>query len=246
MGIFGSVQTLDRNVARKLLLAALIEGALEPANQRVDFLLRGLGQAGPRHLAPAQFAHNFLEDLGVLGHGLGAKLVQQEVTGGNELVVATEAVGLNGGPLRSGMLRDLVRGLGEDRGVGRNDYDCTRNAEKPASEFHISPFHADHTEWWSKAGSTTPTWFESLSFAGAAMVCAKKAAAQIAQAASPRRITDRSRSILPPTYTHLFRVLIAYSAHLLNAIYYKVQRSLARGNASCEYFRGWETPPRRW
>ena len=77
----------------------------------VDFLLRRLGHAGRRHLAPAQFAHNFLEDLGVFGHGLGAKLVQKEVTGGNELVVATEAVGLNGGPRRFGTLRDLVNPL---------------------------------------------------------------------------------------------------------------------------------------
>jgi hypothetical protein len=36
--------------------------------------------------------------------------------------------------------------LGEDLGVGRNDTDGTRHADKPSSEFHISPFHADHTE----------------------------------------------------------------------------------------------------
>jgi hypothetical protein len=36
------------------------------------------------------------------------------------------------------MLRDLVRGLGEDLGVGRNDTDGARNADKPSSEFHIS------------------------------------------------------------------------------------------------------------
>ena len=119
-------------------LAAFVERALEPANQRVDFLLRGLVDAGRRHLAPAQFADNFLEDLGVLGHGLGAKLVQKEVTGTNFLVVATEAVEPNGGPLRFGMLRDLVRGLGEDLGGGRNDTDGTRNPDKPSSEFHIS------------------------------------------------------------------------------------------------------------
>src|SRR5262249_54973462 len=126
-------------MARKVPLAAFVERALEPANQRVDFLLRGLGKAGRRHLAPAQFAHSFLEDLGVLAHGPGAKLVQKEVTGANALVVATEAVELNGGPLRSGMLRDLIRGLGEDFGVGRNDTDGTRNADKPSSEFHITP-----------------------------------------------------------------------------------------------------------
>ena len=125
-------------MARKVRLAAFVERALEPANQRVDFLLRGLDHAGRRHLAPAQFAHDFLEDLGVLGHGLGAKLVQKEVTGANVLVVATEAVEPNGGPLRFGMLRDLVRGLGEGLGVGRNDTDGTRNADKPSSEFHIS------------------------------------------------------------------------------------------------------------
>src|SRR5215510_16066084 len=138
MGIFGTVQALDGNVARKVRLAAFVEGALEPANQRVDFLLRGLEEAGRRHLAPAQFAHSFLEDLGVLGYGLGAKLVQKEVTGANVLVVANEAVGLNGGPRRSGTLRDLIRGLGEDLGVGRNDNDGTRNADKPSSELHIS------------------------------------------------------------------------------------------------------------
>ncbi len=119
-------------------LAAFVERALEPANQRIDFLLRGLQHAGRRHLAPAQFAHDFLEDLGVLGHGLGAKLVQKEITGGNALVVAAEAVELNGGPLRFGTLRDLVRGLGEDLGVGRNDTNGTRNTDKPSSEFHIS------------------------------------------------------------------------------------------------------------
>jgi len=37
------------------------------------------------------------------------------------------------------MLRDLVRGLGEDLGVGRNDTDGTRNTDKPSSEFHITP-----------------------------------------------------------------------------------------------------------
>jgi len=52
--------------------------------------------------------------------------------------VATEAVELNGGPLRFGLLRGLVRGLGEDLGVGRKDADGTRNADKPSSEFHIS------------------------------------------------------------------------------------------------------------
>src|ERR1700716_2899667 len=163
-GILGAVQALDGNAARKVRLAAFVERTLEPANQCVDFLLRGLENAGRRHLAPAQFAHNFLEDLGVFGHGLGAKLVQKEVAGANELVVATEAVGLNGGPLRFGMLRDLVRGLGEDLGVGRNHTDGTRKTDKQSSEFHIIPFHADHTEWWSKAGATTPAWFESLSF----------------------------------------------------------------------------------
>jgi hypothetical protein len=151
----------------------------------------------------------------VFGHGLGAKLVQKEVTGANGLVVATKAIGLNGGPLRLGTLRDLVRGLGEDLGVSRNDNDGTRNADKPASEFHISPFHADHTEWWSKAGSTTPAWFESLSFAGAAMVCAKKAAAHIAQAAAPRRVTDRSRSNSP---SHAY-VLISRTLLLIERTY---------------------------
>src|SRR5262249_52029586 len=82
--------------------------------------------------------HDFLEDLGVFGHGLGAKLVQKEVAGANFLVVATPAVELNGGPLGFGTLRDLVRGLGEDLGVGRNDNDGTRNADKPSSELHIS------------------------------------------------------------------------------------------------------------
>src|SRR6059036_376507 len=38
--------------------------------------------------------------------------------------------------------------------------------------------------------------------------------------------------ILPPVYTHLFRVLIEY------VIIIRVQRSSPRGNASCEYFRG--------
>jgi hypothetical protein len=52
--------------------------------------------------------------------------------------VASEAVGLNGGPLRSGTLRDLIRGLGEDLGGGRNDTDGTGNADKQSSEFHIS------------------------------------------------------------------------------------------------------------
>jgi hypothetical protein len=37
------------------------------------------------------------------------------------------------------MLRELVRGLGEGFGVGRNDTDGTRNADKPSGEFHISP-----------------------------------------------------------------------------------------------------------
>src|SRR5262249_4993775 len=138
IGILVAVQALDGNAARKVRRAALVERALEPANQRVDFLLRGLGNAGRRHLAPAQFAHNFLEDLGVFGHRLGAKLVQKEVTSGNELVVAPEAVGLNGGPRRFGMLRDLGRGLGEDFGVDRNDTDGTRNADKPSSVLHIS------------------------------------------------------------------------------------------------------------
>src|SRR5205807_3893184 len=135
----GTVQALDGNAARKVRLAAFVERALEPASQRVDFLLRGLGHAGRRHLAPAQFAHNFLKDLGVFGHGPGAKLVQKEVTGANALVVATEAVGPNGGPLRFGMLRDLVRGLGEDLGVAGNDTDGRTNADKPSSEFHIQP-----------------------------------------------------------------------------------------------------------
>src|SRR5262249_51631452 len=145
IGILGTVQALDGNAARKAPLAAFVERALEPANQRVDFLLRGLEEAGRWHLTPAQFAHSFLEDLGVFGYGLGAKLVQNEVTGAHVLVVANKAVGLNGGPLRFGTLRDLVRGLGEDLGVGRNDTDGTRNADEPSSEFHQPPPSEFHT-----------------------------------------------------------------------------------------------------
>ena len=87
---------------------------------------------------PRNLRTTFSKISGCCGHGLGAKLVQKEVAGANVLVVATEAVEPNGGPLRFGMLRDLVRGLGEDLGVGRNDTDGTRNADKPSSEFHIS------------------------------------------------------------------------------------------------------------
>jgi hypothetical protein len=139
------------------------------------------------------------------------------------------------------MLRDLVRGLGEDLGVSRDDTNGTRNADKPASEFHISPFQVDHTEWWSKAGATTPAWFESLSFAGAAMVCAKKAAAHIVQAAAPRRVTDRSRSN-SPSHVHVLisRTYCLSSALIECVIIIRVQRSSPRGNASCEYFRGGE------
>ena len=86
-------------MARKVSLAAFVERGLEPRNQCVDFLLRGLDHAGRRHLAPTQFAHNLLEDLGVFRHGLGAKLVQKQVAGTNFLVVATEAVEPNGVPL---------------------------------------------------------------------------------------------------------------------------------------------------
>src|SRR5262245_60880498 len=111
------------------------------------------------------------------------------------------------------MLCDLVRGLGEHLGVGRNDSDGTRDADKPLSEFHISPFHADHTEW-SKAGATTPAWFESLSIAGADVVRAKKAAAHIAQAATLRRFIDRSRSN-SPSHVH---ALISRTYCLFNAL----------------------------
>src|SRR5205085_5245800 len=103
-----------------------------------DFPLRGLGSAGRRHLAPTQFAHSFLEYLGLFGHRLRADLVQEEVAGANAVVVTTEAVGLNCGPLRLRTLRDLNRGLGEDLGVDRNNTDGARNADKPSSEFHIS------------------------------------------------------------------------------------------------------------
>ena len=145
------------------------------------------------------------------------------------------------------MLRDLVRGLGEDLGVGRNDTDGTRNADKPSSEFHISPFHADHTEWWSKAAATTPAWFESLSFAGAAMVCAKKAAANIAQAAAPRRVTDRSRSNSPSrVYALISRTRCLSSALIECVIIIRIKRSSPRGNASCEYFRSGEDLPNGW
>jgi len=74
----------------------------------------------------------------VFGYVIGAKLVQEKVAGFNELVVAPEAVGLNRGPLRFGMLRDLGRGLGEDLGVDRNETDGTGNTDKPSSVFHIS------------------------------------------------------------------------------------------------------------
>jgi hypothetical protein len=68
----------------------------------------------------------------VLGHRLGVKLVQQEVAGAYALVVATEAVVLDDGPLRFGTRRDLVRGLGEGLGAGRNDTDGTTNADEPS------------------------------------------------------------------------------------------------------------------
>src|SRR5262249_54000441 len=41
-----------------------------------------------------------------------------------------------------GMLRHLIRGLGENLGVARKDTDGTRNADKPFSDFHISHHRA--------------------------------------------------------------------------------------------------------
>ena len=110
--------------ARCVLLLSSRVLSSQPTSASIS-CCEGWGYAGRRHLAPAQFAHSFLEDLGVPGHGVCVKLVQEEVAGANGLVVATEAVGLNGGPLRFGMLRDLVRGLGKDLGVGRKDTDGT-------------------------------------------------------------------------------------------------------------------------
>jgi hypothetical protein len=115
-----------------LLLSSSV--ALEPADQRVDFLLRGLEIAGRRHLASAQFAYGFLEDLGVRGHGVFIELTEEEVACFNAGIVATEAVVLDGGPLRLGTLRDLlgglVRGLGIDDGISRKDTDGTRKCRQ--------------------------------------------------------------------------------------------------------------------
>ena len=125
-------------MARHGRLAALVDGALEPANQRVDFLLRGLATSGRRHEAPPQFAHGGLEDLGVLGHGLCGEPVEHDVAGANDGVVATDAVVLHDGPLLFGRRRELVRALGKDDGGNRNDTDGTRNADKKSSEFYTS------------------------------------------------------------------------------------------------------------
>ena len=74
-------------------------------------MLRGLGSAGRRHLAPLQFAYDLLEDFGVGGYGACGKLAEEEVACANGGVVATKAVVLNSRPLRFGILRDLIRGL---------------------------------------------------------------------------------------------------------------------------------------
>ena len=133
-------------MARHGCLAALVDGALEPANQRVDLLLRGLATAGRRHEAPPQFVHGGLEDLGVLGHGLCGEPVEHDVAGANDGVVATDAVALHDGPLLFRRRRELlfgrrcelVRALGKDDVGNRDDTDGTRNADKKSSEFHTS------------------------------------------------------------------------------------------------------------
>ena len=121
--------------ARCVLLLSSRVFSSQPTSASIS-CCEGWSIAGRRHQAPAQFAHSFLEDLGVPGHGLCVELVEQDVAGANDAIVATEAVGLNGGPLRSGRRRDLVRGLGKDVGVSRKDTDGTRNADKTSSEFH--------------------------------------------------------------------------------------------------------------
>jgi len=78
------------------------------------------------------------EDLGVAGYGVCDELTEQQVACANAGIVATEAVVLNSGPLRFGLLRALVRGLGKTHGVSRNDTDGTRNTNKPSSELHTS------------------------------------------------------------------------------------------------------------
>jgi hypothetical protein len=125
-------------MARHRRLATFVEGALQPANQRVDFILRGLRIARRRHEAAPQFAYSVLEDLRVLSHGLCGELVEHDIASANYGVVATDAVALYDGPLLFGMRRNLVRGLGKDVSVNRNDTDSTRNAEKISSEFCTS------------------------------------------------------------------------------------------------------------
>jgi hypothetical protein len=64
-------------VAREVRLAGFIEGALEPVNEGVDFLLRGLEIARRRHLPPLQFAYGLLENFGVRGDGAGVELTEK-------------------------------------------------------------------------------------------------------------------------------------------------------------------------
>jgi len=73
------------------------------------------------------------------------------------------------------------------------------------------------------------------------MLCAKKAAANIVQAAAPRRVPDRSRSNSPShVYALISRTYCLSSALIEWDIIIRIKRSSPRGNASCEYFRGGE------
>src|SRR5688572_29374651 len=73
-----------------------IQRRLHPRDERVDLALIRLAAARRRHQAPAKLAHGGLPDLRLLVNVVKRQRVERHASGSRLLVVAADAVGVEG------------------------------------------------------------------------------------------------------------------------------------------------------
>ena len=123
VGVLVAAQALRGDVAHGPG-CAFVDRALEPRDEPVDFVLIRLPLAGRRHLPATELPYDLLEDLGVLGHGLGGKLLEAQLAGAINGVVAVDAIGLE--HCKALLLACVLESAPRQRAADRDDGDARR------------------------------------------------------------------------------------------------------------------------
>src|ERR1019366_6578209 len=92
-GVLGTIEALDRHMARLRTFGVGGEGVLHPVYEGIDIPLRRLGGAGGRHQVAAELAESLLPDLRVVGGALEVEGVECDAAGFQARVVAGDTVG---------------------------------------------------------------------------------------------------------------------------------------------------------